>query len=297
MSLTNDEKDKIYDWLYDNRIKFIGNIKKENRILNINKLLKLVNDIQFNSFEECFSVLTNHWDKKCLNPTCKKDRKLLNSFPNRNDYNFIKKKYGIFKFCDDKTCNYKSISERQSGDKNTCHRMTTDSFNSMCLKNSISMKSKIRNGEFIPNITNSWARSRCDIFIYRNGEKINLKTRSTWEAYFQIFNPYLLYEKITIPYIHNNESHNYIVDFVDFVNKIIYEIKPKATYHNIVNLSKYKYAKKWCRTNGYKYIIIKDSWFKKNYNSNIVIGQPSEEKIIKNLKQFNENKKYKKNKL
>ena len=38
--------------------------------------------------------------------------------------------------------------------------------------------------------------------------------------------------------------------------------------------------------------------FIKNYNENLVIGQPDEVKIIKNLRQFkNENKKYKKNRL
>ena len=66
----------------------------------------------------------------------------------------------------------------------------------------------------------------------------------------------------------------------------------------VVNYAKTKYAKKWCKLNGYKFIFITDKWFLKNYNECIVIGQPSESKIIKNLKQFkNENKKNKKNRL
>jgi len=41
-----------------------------------------------------------------------------------------------------------------------------------------------------------------------------------------------------------------------------------------------------------------EKWFIKNYNEDLLVGQPDEEKIIKNLKQFkNENKKYKKNRL
>ena len=33
--------------------------------------------------------------------------------------------------------NYKSISKRQTGTNNTCHRMTKETFDSMCIKNSI----------------------------------------------------------------------------------------------------------------------------------------------------------------
>jgi hypothetical protein len=56
--------------------------------------------------------------------------------------------------------------------------------------------------------------------------------------------------------------------------------------------------KKWCKLNGYKFVFITNKWFFKNYNESIIIGQPDENKMIKNLKQFkNENKKYKKNRL
>jgi hypothetical protein len=79
---------------------------------------------------------------------------------------------------------------------------------------------------------------------------------------------------------------NYVVDFVDIDNKVLYEIKPESTSNSDINKTKYRYAKSWCKKNGYKYIVIKDSWFKKNYKEDLVYGQPSEEKILKNLKQF-----------
>jgi hypothetical protein len=122
--------------------------------------------------------------------------------------------------------------------------MTEETFKSMCEKNSIRMKLNIREGKFIPNITNSWSNSRCNISFVRDGQIINMKTRSTWEAYFQLFNTHLLYEKIIIPYLYNNIEHNYIVDFVDFDNKIIYEIKPLSNKNTDRVKVKAKFAKK-----------------------------------------------------
>ena len=125
-----------------------------------------------------------------------------------------------------------------------------------------------------------------------------MKTRSTWEAYFQLFNTNLIYEKVVIPYLYKDIEHNYIVDFVDYENKILYEIKPLSNKDNEIVKVKTKYGRRWCKLNGYKYVLITDKWFVENYNENLVIGQPDEVKIIKNLRQFkNENKKYKKNRL
>ena len=79
---------------------------------------------------------------------------------------------------------------------------------------------------------------------------------------------------------------------------ILYEIKPLSNKDNEIVKVKTKYGKRWCKLNGYNYILITDRWFIKNYNEDLVIGQPDEVKIIKNLRQFkNENKKYKKNRL
>lgn len=295
-----EEKDKIYDYISLNKYKFIYKKKEADIINSLNKLISddLKYKFYFKSIVECFELLTEHWDKKCKNSNCSNDRKITSLFPSREDFLLVKKKYGIYKFCHNSNCNYKSISDRQIGENNTCHRMTEDSFKSMCYKNSTKMKENIKEGKFIPNITNSWAKSRCEVRFIRNNKIINMKTRSTWEAYFQLFNTNLLYEKIVIPYLYKNVEYNYIVDFVDYENKILYEVKPLSNKNNEVVKIKTKYGKKWCNQNGYKYMLITNKWFLKNYNENLIIGQPDEKKLIKNLRQFkNENKKYKKNRL
>lgn len=299
MNLTTIEKDKIYDHLSKNKDKFIYKKQKSDSINLLNILISETGyDLEFGSMYDCFEFLTREWDKKCKNKNCTNNRKVTSLFPNREDFLLVRKKYGIYKFCEDTNCNYKSISERQMGENNTSHRMSEETFNSMCNKNSIKMKLNIKEGKFIPNITNSWAKSRCEISFIRNDEVINIKTRSTWEAYFQIFNPNLHYEKVIIPYLYNNIEHNYIVDFVDYENKLLYEIKPSSNKGNSIVKTKSRYGRKWSKINGYKYILITDKWFIKNYNECLVIGQPDEEKIIRNLRQFkNENKKYKKNRL
>lgn len=286
MNLTTENKDRIYDYLYQNKVKFIYKKNINDRMKFMNNLLSQICDLTFNNLEECFNFLTIHWDKKCKNTNCNNDRKITSLFPNRIDYININKKYGIYKFCENSECNYTSISQRQLGDNNTCHRMTEESFKSMCAKNSLKMKQHIKEGRFIPNITNSWAKSRCCIEFTRNNELIKMKTRSTWDAYFQLFNPNILYEKLIIPYKIKRIEYNYIVDFIDPENKIIYEIKPTSNINNLKNRAKVRYARKWAKSNNYKFVIIKDSWFKKNYNEKLINGQPSEEKIKRNLKQF-----------
>jgi len=295
MNLTIELKNEIYDYIYSNRNIIIYKRSEFDKINMINSLLEKYN-ISFNNYNEFYAYLTSHWDKKCKNDTCDNERKMIVYLPNRISYETCKKTYGIFKYCSQE-CNYSSISKRQMGENNTSHRMSEETFKMMCVKNSIKMKENIKNGNFIPPITNSWAKSRCDISFIRNGEIVNIKTRSTWEAYFQIFNTNLYYEKVIIPYKYKNENYNYIVDFVDYENKILYEIKPDSNIYDEKVVEKTKYAKRWCKKNGYKFLIISNKWFYKNYNEELVIGQKDEEKIIRNLKQFNENKKYKKNRL
>lgn len=299
MSLTVVEKDKIYDYLSINKEKFLYKKKKLDSINVINSLINNLNyNIEFKTINDYFNFLTEHWDKKCKNDNCENNRKITSLFPNREDFLLVRKKYGIYKFCENLDCNYKSISERQTGINNTCHRMTEETFKSMCEKNSKKMKLNIKEGRFIPTITNSWAKSRCEIIFIRDGKTINMKTRSTWEAYFQLFNTNLVYEKVVIPYFYKGNEYNYIVDFVDYDNKILYEIKPLSNKDSDIVRTKSKYGRKWAKLNGYKYILITDKWFIKNYNEDLVKSQPDEEKMIKNLKQFkNEDKKYKKNRL
>jgi hypothetical protein len=123
------------------------------------------------------------------------------------------------------------------------------------------MKQKISDGTFTPCITNSWTHWKAEI-IYNNQVK---KFRSRWEAIvYLIFNGLVEYEKIRIPYVYNNENKNYIVDFVDYKNRIIYEVKPESLIDNNKNICKSLAANDWCKINDYKYEILSEKWIIQN---------------------------------
>lgn len=140
------------------------------------------------------------------------------------------------------------------------------------------IKELIANNIFTPPITNTWTHWE-SIYNY-NG--IEYKFRSSWEAAFWSVNKHLKYETLRIPYIYLNKNHTYIVDFVDDVNKKVYEVKPKDKL-----LTKEKIKEQaliqWCNNNNYEYILINDSWFYNNYNN---IDFKNNEWLIKRMKQF-----------
>lgn len=51
---------------------------------------------------------------------------------------------------------------------------------------------------------------------------------------------------------------------------------PSGLENNDLNKVKTNFAKIWARSNNYIFKIINNDWFYKNYNSNILIGQPDE---------------------
>jgi len=175
----------------------------------------------------------------------------------------------------------KNLSNSRKGKNNPCHRQTKDTKANSIKKQSETMKLKIKNGEFTPCITNSWCKSRIEI------QKIPF--RSCWEAVFYILNPNLQYEKIRIPYINENGIEKiYIVDFVDYINKRIYEIKPKSEKKLIKNILKEKSAKEWCINTGYDYICISDDYFIENAHK--INYHLYDLKLKKSMKKFlNEN--------
>lgn len=93
------------------------------------------------------------------------------------------------------------------------------------------LKNKIKNGEFTPNITNTWTHWKAEIIL----EGKIYKFRSSWEASFYVSNQHLLYEKLRIPYTLNGKCKTYIADFFDETNQILYEIKPKSQYNKEIN--------------------------------------------------------------
>lgn len=280
-----DKKLELYNFLFKN-------IQSKNKFLNgknINENLKRWLDINYikiidieitleNVFNYCKNI--QEIDMKCKNPNCNNKTfffKIWNRNPN-----------GRKLYCSEK-CLFEHRSIRQMGKNNTSFKMSDETKKKVNLNQSKLIKKRIKNGEFTPNITNSWCHSMCKINI--NGEI--KKVRSTWEALFYISNPNLLYENIRIEYIYQNSKHNYIVDFEDNENKILYEIKPKSERYKVKNELKRIFANEWCKIHNYEYKIIDNDWFYENYNNYkyLIENQPDKIKMIKNLKQFdNENK-------
>lgn len=123
------------------------------------------------------------------------------------------------------------------------------------------MKEKIASGEFTPCITNTWTHWDAKVELEDGTVK---KFRSSWEACFWFCNQHLEYEKVRIPYSIDGTWKNYIVDFVDTEQKILYEIKPNSVKDNESNVLKSEAAKEWCKVNNYSYSMITDEWFIEN---------------------------------
>lgn len=151
-------------------------------------------------------------------------------------------------------------------------------------KQSTKLKEKIIKGEFTPNSTNSWCKSRIES---RDGTK---HFRSTWEAVYWAYNKNLLYETVRVPYMWNGEKHIYIVDFENKESKIIYEIKPKNQIR-AKEEEKIKSAMNWAKDNGYLFKIINEDWFLTNIKSESIqyileYISIDETTLIKRMKQF-----------
>jgi len=118
------------------------------------------------------------------------------------------------------------------------------------------MKEKILNGDFTPNIHNSKTHWQVEY----NGKKY----RSSWEAVFHFLNPDCEYEKIRISYFYKGENKIYILDFVDNLNKKLFEIKPKEQLTNGKVKAKEKSAIEWCKKNGFVFQNISQNYFIEN---------------------------------
>lgn len=183
-----------------------------------------------------------------------------------------------------KKCRNK-LSISRIGNKNPVHKQDIDTKKRSAYKQSCTMKKKILEGSFTPCITNSWANSKCKLYIN------NQFYRSTWEAVFQILNPKCIYENIRIDYVSpiDNKSHIYIIDFIDKDNKILYEIKPQSNIFNEVTKAKTEAALKWASNTGYQYKIITNNWFSDNAKK--IDYSKYDSKIKKGMRQFlDENK-------
>lgn len=120
-------------------------------------------------------------------------------------------------------------------------------------KNSKIMKEKIVNGEFTPNITNSWTSWNASI-IFEGGVK---KFRSSWEACVWNSNKHLEYESVRIPYVTSSgENKTYVVDFFDRKLGILYEIKPRCNWKKFNE--KMQAVIEYCKQHSLKFIWINE---------------------------------------
>ena len=119
-------------------------------------------------------------------------------------------------------------------------------------KQSNVLKEKIKNGEFTPNITNTWTHWDATIVLNENVYKF----RSSWEAAFYVSNQHLLYEFIRIPYKLNGKDRSYIADFFDEENNIVYEIKPISQYNK--HICKLTQVIQYCINHNMKFIWINE---------------------------------------
>ena len=128
-------------------------------------------------------------------------------------------------------------------------------------KQSIALKKAIAENRFKPNINNYW--TKLDIYLKHNN--IEYKFRSSWELCFFILNENydLKYEDLRITYTYNNIEKIYIVDFIDYKNKVVYEIKPSIYMNKDINILKEESLIYWCNLNFFIYKRIDESFFKK----------------------------------
>lgn len=126
-------------------------------------------------------------------------------------------------------------------------------------RRSIYLKEKILKGEFTPNITNSWT--------HRESKIDDIPFRSSFEALFHLYNncfknKNITFEKLRIKYNFENKKSIYIVDFVDYHNQQVFEIKPKSLTENAKNTAKRNALLEWCTTNNYEYYEITEDHLK-----------------------------------
>lgn len=176
------------------------------------------------------------------------NKEYLKYRPNILDYNFnfLKNKKEL-DHCSNKKCYRTCFKNRMF--KNLFSKETGD-------KISKSLIEKIKNG-YNPKATNGWCKSRITV----DGNHF----RSSWELAFYILNKdkNLEFESIRIPYFYEGKNRNYITDFVDRSNNVIYEIKPKECFSNEQIKIKTHSAINWCLKNNYEYVIIGLDYFLK----------------------------------
>lgn len=121
------------------------------------------------------------------------------------------------------------------------------------------LKNRILEGKWTPNITNTWT--------HRENSVDGIPFRSSFEAVFHIYHNIfnkknIKFEKLRIKYLYNNKESVYIVDFIDYDNNKVYEIKPKSLLQSTKNICKENSLIDWCSKNNFTYELITEDHLK-----------------------------------
>ena len=114
------------------------------------------------------------------------------------------------------------------------------------------MKQLILNGKFTPNSNNR--------NTHWTSEFDGKKYRSSWEALYQYINPIAKYETLRIEYELNDIIQIYIVDFIDEVNRVLVEVKPKQLCSGDKFEAKMKALTNWANENLYTILMVDKDW-------------------------------------
>lgn len=141
-------------------------------------------------------------------------------------------------------------------------------------KQSVTIRRRIKSGEFTPNITNSWTRWTATIDY--NG--VVRKFRSSWEACFWLSNQHFEYETIRVESISNPERV-YVGDFYEPTKRVLYELKPKSEYQK--KKDKMDSLIHYCRANNIKFIWVNESNISSYINENLFTSELQVKQLTK----------------
>jgi hypothetical protein len=142
------------------------------------------------------------------------------------------------------------VSEARIGENNPMYGKTCSDETRQKLSDK--MKSKILSGDFTPKTNNR--RTHWDSNF--KGKQY----RSSWEALFQYFYPNAEYEKLRLTYLVDEVEHIYIVDFIDYSEKIVAEVKPRELSNGLVFEQKIKALTEWANDNDFTIMLIDQQW-------------------------------------
>jgi len=162
----------------------------------------------------------------------------------------LKGSYPYSSPCSDAT--KRKISEKNQGERNGMYGTVMSAEKKQ--EKSQLMHAMILAGTFTPNSNNRNTHWDAEY----NGKKY----RSSWEALYQYINPVAEYEKFRIEYMLDGKNKIYIVDFIDNVNKLVIEVKPRELCVGDKFNAKINALTGWATTNNYAILIVDKEWFR-----------------------------------